>query len=237
MPRRPSDTLPSTRRIRRAYEQVADQLRDWILSGTLSVGDRLPPEVELARQFQTSRSTVREALRLLSSESLVISQAGAHGGSTVTMPDVGRVAGSLQTALTMMVRANDLTLPELYSVREMLEVPTAALAAAHRQEADLDRLRALLPADPSAMTADELLYTNRAFHEQLISTSGNRLLPLFISPIFDAASTRFKHALLEVETRQARVHDHEEIFEAVANGDQTAAADAMERHLRSFYMK
>src|SRR5690606_41473079 len=59
------------RRVRAAYRQVADQLREQILTGTLPSGTRLPSEAELTGLFGVSRSTVREALRLLASQHLI----------------------------------------------------------------------------------------------------------------------------------------------------------------------
>ena len=66
----PSGSPLRVNRVQPAYQQVADQLRDRILDGSLSTDDRLPTEVELSEIFGVSRSTVREALRLLASRGL-----------------------------------------------------------------------------------------------------------------------------------------------------------------------
>src|SRR5580692_10661470 len=68
-------------RIRPAYEQVADQLRELIVGGTLKQGERLPATPELASMFGVGRSTVREALRQLSSQNLINAVRGSKGGS------------------------------------------------------------------------------------------------------------------------------------------------------------
>src|SRR5262249_20886659 len=88
---RPTGAM-SVRRVRKAYEQVADQLRDLILAGELSRGERLPNENMLAREFGVSRATVREALRLLAAQNLIRTAKGAGGGSYVTLPSVDHIS-------------------------------------------------------------------------------------------------------------------------------------------------
>ncbi|MDQ3122601.1 MAG: winged helix-turn-helix domain-containing protein, partial [Actinomycetota bacterium] len=74
------------RRVRKSYEQVADQLRELIVTGTLPQGGRLPTETQLAGQLGVSRATVREALRLLDAQGLVRTAKGQTGGSYATLP-------------------------------------------------------------------------------------------------------------------------------------------------------
>src|SRR5882762_9867406 len=82
-------------RIRRASDQVSDQLRELILSGSLPPGTRLPSELALTKQFGVSRATIREALNALSAESLIQSKKGVKGGSFVTTPSAGHVTDTL----------------------------------------------------------------------------------------------------------------------------------------------
>src|SRR3954469_16207559 len=96
-PRRGPD-LPIGK-VKPAYMQVSEQLRDLILSGWLQDGQRLPSEDALAGQFGASRSTVREALRLLSSERLVTTVRGVNGGTFVTPPTMAGVGDYLQSSL------------------------------------------------------------------------------------------------------------------------------------------
>ena len=75
-------------RVQPAYQQVADQLRDRILDGSVAAGDRLPTEVELSEIFGVSRSTVREALRVLASRGLIRTTRGTTGGTFFGLPVV-----------------------------------------------------------------------------------------------------------------------------------------------------
>jgi GntR family transcriptional repressor for pyruvate dehydrogenase complex len=88
----------TVRRVRKAYEQVADQLRELIVSGKLAPGERLPIESALAREFGVSRATIREALRVLAAQGLVRTAKGPAGGSFVTLPSVDHISSFVQAA-------------------------------------------------------------------------------------------------------------------------------------------
>src|SRR5689334_18541438 len=75
------------REVVRPRQQVEDRIRQAILEGELKTGERLPSESELARQFAVSRTTVREALRALSTQNLIEKVPGAGGGSFVRAVD------------------------------------------------------------------------------------------------------------------------------------------------------
>ena len=120
---------PTLRRVRKSYEQVADQLRELIVSGRLAQGERLPTETLLSAEVGVSRATVREALRLLAAQGLIRTTKGAGGGSFVTMPSVDHISDSLSSNIALLADARDLTLEDLIEARELLEVPAARFAA------------------------------------------------------------------------------------------------------------
>ena len=74
-------------RVLRPRQQVEEGIKAAILSGELKSGEMLPPEAELARQFQVSRTTLREALRVLSTQHLITKVPGARGGNFVRSID------------------------------------------------------------------------------------------------------------------------------------------------------
>src|SRR3990170_4530039 len=86
---------PTLRRVRKSYEQVADQLRELIVSGRLAQGERLPTETLLSAEVGVSRATGREALRLLAAQGLIRTAKGAGGGRFVTMPTACHISDSL----------------------------------------------------------------------------------------------------------------------------------------------
>lgn len=219
------------RRVRKSYEQVADQLRSLIVTGDLPQGGRLPTETELARELGVSRATVRESLRLLAAQGLVRTLKGQTGGSYVTLPTFDHISESLGSSISLLADARDLTLEELIEVRELLEVPAARLAARRRREGDLERLRATIPADRPALDTQAEFVHNRDFHATLIDCCENRLLRIAAQPVFSALQTSLSRSgLPRVFHRSIHAH-HARIVEAVEAGDEDAAAAEMHDHL------
>lgn len=230
----PSETSPSlaVKRVRRAYEQVADQLRQWILSGELRSGDRLPSEAELAAQFRTSRGTVREALRILASESLVSTRPGAGGGSTVALPRAEKISNVLHGTLSLLIGSEELSPDELLLAREIIEVPAASLAAQQRSSQHVEQLAGLLPDRPGSMDPEALFDVDRAFHETLLQASGNRLLSMLCTPLYEVLAYRFRRRQVGGEFWEGVVAQHRDIATAVTDGDGDAASSAMSLHLQ-----
>jgi GntR family transcriptional repressor for pyruvate dehydrogenase complex len=217
--------------VRKAFEQVANQLRDLVVQGVLHPGDRLPNELELAQRFGVSRGTVREALRTLASEGLVVTTRGASGGSFAAMPDPATVVGTAARALSLMVTGREISVEELLETREMLEVPAARLAALKRTDHDLAAMRSAIPgADPEGGTVPPT-GAILAFHELVLASAGNRLLQLTMEPILVALHHR-RRTPLERPGLWERVRvDHQAILAAIERADGEAAAQAMSDHL------
>ena len=124
-----------------AYQMLADELRADITSGRLQPGERLPPEPELCVKTGVSRSTVREALRLLASQHLIVTTRGVTGGSFVAHPDAEQLSEGLSMGFTLLANSDGVGLADLLELRRALEVPAAGLAAVRRQEGHLTELR------------------------------------------------------------------------------------------------
>lgn len=227
----PGATAVPLRRVRRSYEQVADQLRELIVRGHLRQGGRLPPESTLARELGVSRATVREALRLLAAQGLIRTAKGAGGGSFVTLPTVDHISESLSSNITLLADARDLTLDELIEVRELLEVPAARLAARRRGAGDAGRLRSTIPSDRPALDTQAEFVHNRDFHTTLIECCGNRLLQIAAQPVFSALQTSLSRSgLPRVFHRSIHAH-HALIAEAIEAADEDGAGREMRDHL------
>ncbi len=236
---RPGGTV-GLRRVRKAYEQVADQLRELITSGVLAPGERLPSESELARELGVSRATVREALRALAAQNLLRTAKGAGGGSYVTLPTVDHISEFMRSSIGLLTDARDLTLEELIEARELLEVPAARLAARRRSDADVELLRSAIPLEPLALaTGDQFAY-NKEFHSTVIGCCGNTLLSLAAQPVFSALQTRLARSALGRRFHGEINAHHRRIAEAVAAADEDAAGAEMLSHLEflvPFYEK
>jgi DNA-binding FadR family transcriptional regulator len=227
---RASDSM-SVRRVRKAYEQVADQLRELIVSGRLARGERLPNETVLAREFGVSRATVREALRLLTAQSMIRTAKGAGGGTYVTLPTVDHVSEFLNSALELLAAAEHVTLDELLEAREALEVPAARLAAQRRTDSAVEDLRSTIPPDPPKLSPTEEFVYNADFHTSIIAASGNAFLMMAAQPLFSILQTQLARSSLGAGFHKGIHQQHRAIVAAIDAGDGGAAEHEMRSHL------
>jgi GntR family transcriptional regulator, transcriptional repressor for pyruvate dehydrogenase complex len=224
-------SLMPVRRVRKAYEQVNDQLRELIVSGELAPGERLPNEAVLAREFGVSRATVREALRILTAQNLIRTTKGAGGGSYVTLPTVDHISEFLRGNLNLLSESDHVTLEEFLELRELIEVPAARLAAARASEADVQRLRESIPEQPLRMTTTEQFAYNKGFHTVIVEASGNTLLYIATQPVFTVLQTHLARSTLGRSFHLSINDHHRRILEAIGSGDADAAAAEMHAHL------
>ena len=150
---------PLSHRARTVSAEVAAHLERLIASGTLTAGERLPSERELATTLSVSRATVREALAELESKRLVIRQQGR--GSTVAARDDGGEA--LRTGLG----AVEIELRNATELRDLVEPRIAALAAQRAAESNLLQLEDVVAQTNENLSADESLRLDREFHTLL----------------------------------------------------------------------
>lgn len=222
----------AVKRIRPAYEQVAEQLRELVLSGKVAPGDRLPVEGALSAEFGVSRSTVREAIRLLSSQSMLHTVRGPTGGTFVSRADPESLREYLHTSIGLLSGNRGITVEELLEVREALEVPAARLAARRRTEEHLVAMREAIERERERNDRGERFQQNQQFHAQVLAAAGNRLLSVVTDPVYSVIQLRF----MKDESRPfyATVNrEHAEILSFIEQGDADGAATAMLRHLQA----
>jgi len=213
-----------------AYQQLADELRADITSGRLQPGERLPPEPELCVRSGVSRSTVREALRLLASQYLIVTTRGVTGGSFVAHPDASQLSEALSTGLALLSNSAGIGFADLLELRRALEIPAAALAATRRTEDNLAELQATL-FDPDHDDVDTMLVAHAEFHSGVAKATGNPLYELVTRPLYHVA---YGEEVLEnlPEGYWARMDaDHRELLGCLAARDPEAAATVGRRHL------
>jgi DNA-binding FadR family transcriptional regulator len=227
-----SEQLGPVRQIRKAYEQVYDQLRAMILSGRLAEGQRLPNEMELSQRFGVSRSTIREALRLLVAENLLRTSQGSGGGSVITLPTVDHVTGYLEQSLEIFSLTDRLTLADFLEVRELIEVFAVRRAAERATDADRAQLRATLLPDDGTLTVEAQHLHNREFHAILVETCRNDLLRLSSQPIFAVLQTHLSRSRLPPDFPGRVCSEHAAILEAIDAGDADLGEQRMREHLR-----
>ncbi len=210
-------------RPRRLYQQVAQQIERLILGGAFAVGDRLPPEQELSRQFQVSRPTIREALIALEVAGVV---------------EVRNGNGSFVLALPAQARSNDQGPGpfEQFEARELIECEVAARAAqliTPETIAELEALVAEMERNyPHARLADSEGFR---FHVTLAKSCGNSYLAAAVEELWTLRSGEMwfalRNRLLRTSHRQHAIESRRMLIDALRRRDSNAARAAMTRML------
>jgi DNA-binding FadR family transcriptional regulator len=213
------------------YELVAERLRQRVVHGELQPGERLPNEAVLATDYGVSRATVREALRVLATQSLIRTSKGAGGGSYVTLPSVNGVSEYVQSSISLLADADDVTLEELLEARELLEVPAARLAAERRTEEELERLRDAIPDEPLRLGTQRQFVYNQDFHLAVIDGCRNALLAIAAQPVFAVLQRNLARSKLGARFHRTINEHHRAIAAAIEAGDADAAGGEMYDHL------
>jgi DNA-binding FadR family transcriptional regulator len=216
-----------------AHELVVDQVRRAIQLGRFVPGDKLPPERQLARQLGVSRTTVREAARVLETEGLLESRRGAAGGLIVCRPTLP------EATLRDTVREQRGAIRAVFDFRIANEAAAAPLAAEHRTDADLAALGTLL-SQMGALTATAEVRTDldniprfiaadSAFHLGIARAARNAYM---LRAIEDARAAMFLPIGAVFRRLEDNANDfHEAIFAALKNRKPEAAESAMRTHL------
>lgn len=208
-----------------------DFIRRRILNGELPPGCPLMTK-DLAKKIGVSRTPVRDALRQLEADGLVVIRA--------------RLGASVRTMDLKEFR-------EICGVRLALETHAAGLAAQNRAEADLHEMRfavenmrqlteRIIGAESEQPHLTELVREDVHFHVALMTAAKNDLLKreilrlhlvnrLVSAPMPSEANARMERAERD-ERRSAVLAEHKTIFEAIANANVPAAKNAMENHIQ-----
>ncbi|GAA2302340.1 GntR family transcriptional regulator [Streptomyces caniferus] len=222
----------------RTHELVLERIEERVLAGELKAGDRLPPERELAPVLGVSRSALREALRVLETIGVLVSQPGRG-------PDAGaRVVRNPDDALGRLLRLHfalgSYSLGDVLEARVVLERSSFATAAAHASAEDLDEAEALLVRmqEPDVGVTDFNDLDTR-FHVAMARGSGNQLISTLTSAVRESVRPLILQALEAAEdwpaTTAALNKEHTELLRLVRAGKGAEAADLVEKHIRGFH--
>ena len=215
-----------------AYRQLADEIEDQIMQGTLLPGERLPGEVELAELFGVTRSTVREGLRQLECEGLVNRPSPRR--LEVALPQSEKLASRAGRAMILM----NVTFSELWQVALETESLAAALAA---EQANPETIRKLEDIHARFIAVeDDIVEATRLdtlFHAQIAEMSENRVLKLAREPIALLLYQGFLQIAPKIPQaieRQKEAHTH--ILSAIRDRDPVRARDWTRRHIKDFWL-
>ncbi len=225
-----SSVSPTPVQARRAFEEVALQIRAQLSSGELRPGDRLPAERDLAEQFGLSRNTVREALRTLEISGVLEFRKGTTGGAFVRE---GQGDGVV-TGIADLFRLGTLGHEHLTEARMVVALATTRATCERGSEADLDALVNNVRAAETAVKAgniSERVSINLEFFRILANASRNPLLIILTDALIE-----IQVLLLEVLTpapSSTVMASRRRLLKHLLARDTERAAGEMEVHLKA----
>lgn len=214
-----------------AYLRVSEAIRSRILRRELLVGQPLPTETELARQFEVNRSTVREALRKLESNGLLSRRRGGKR-LYVTRPTRETVGGGLSQALALH-RAR---VVDVWEALQAVQPGIAAAAAERRSPEALAQLEAAAERFAGRQRARELAVGDvAAFFDALGEAGANPVFTLLNEPLLRLLKPSLAVIIDRVPQARSRIESaQKQIVAAVKARDAKIAAEWMARHVRDF---
>ena len=208
--------------------QIADAIRDAIVSGDLIVDERLPSEAELADQFKVSRPTVREALKRLGAQSLIRTQRGATGGAFVNRLSYTDAYDQQVTTATLLLSMNAVSFETACEARYALERACAPLSAQRRTSDHIATMRTeIFRQGQPGLTDEAFCASDVAFHRALVDGAGNPVLSYQLAGAVEAMQPLMNMITFTARSREAIIALHTAIVEAIEAGDGPATVDGL----------
>lgn len=210
----------------RIYEEVVSQIHELIREGKFKAGDQLPSERELAETFKVSRTSVREALRALETQGLMVSRTGA-GNFVADLP-----IESLVAPLAAMLIEEKGALADIFEMRKLIEPEIAALAAERATRRDIERMKKLLDKQRQQVNGGSTgVDADAEFHFAIGQATQNHALEKLVSGLMEILSHSREESLQTPDRRKASIESHKKILSAIEQRDKTRAHEAMFHHI------
>ena len=219
-------------RIPKLAEVVAAELRGRILSGELKRGESLLSEATLMDQYDVSRPTLREALRLLEAQNLVTVRRGSHRGPIVSHPSSDVVA----RAVAIQLQLRRATLADVYEFRMLYEPTAARWAAENRTPEGVAELRKVLDEEEAAL-GDNTAYAEAAwrFHSVLTQISGNATMAIVTESLQHISAQHAARSMSKAPDRrkwqEVSLKVHRRLVDLIEKGDSAGAARFWTKHM------
>ncbi|WP_051305906.1 FadR/GntR family transcriptional regulator [Desulfogranum mediterraneum] len=226
---------------KRVYQDVVNQIQEAILDGEIEAGSKLPAERSLCEMFQTSRGTLREALRILEQKSLIEIRLGTNGGAYVR-----DVNGELMAEnLAMLIHSKAVSLAHLAEFREGVEATVGGLAAQRATSVDCEELHGLLARaerfrDGGLEQWDSFVRVDEQIHTAIARIAGNPLYSFILKSVHDNIHRYYdKFLFVGSQELEENYQDLAAIITAICDHDSAAAASLSKGHVHRFavYMK
>jgi GntR family transcriptional repressor for pyruvate dehydrogenase complex len=191
------------------------KIRDMIITGELTPGDRLPPEKELSEALGLSRSSLREAVKAL--EVIRVLDVRRGDGTYVTSLE----PRLLMEAISFVVDLHDdSSILELLAVRRLLEPAASGMAAGHATPDDIAAIRAIIDELDSEPTIEDLVEHDLAFHRRIAASAANTYLASLIDSLSSGTMrARIWRGITQESAVERTLAEHQAIVDAIAARD------------------
>jgi GntR family transcriptional repressor for pyruvate dehydrogenase complex len=203
-----------------------------LLSKELTVGQKLPNEIELSESMGVSRSSLREALKVLSTLGMIEAKSGEGTIIRQAEPE------NLKEIVSLIAISGGIDTLELMEARKILEKATISIVAKRRTTTDLQQIESILKEmdkNYENSTEEEQSEFDFLFHMSIVEASGNQMLSIIISVISDLLHEQIKTTRTELarspEVLRRFQKEHWEIFAAIKNQDASTASSLIDAHL------
>lgn len=215
---------------RRVCESVAEQIRQAIFSGKIESGHKLPPEREMARQFQTSRVALREALRALEQEGMISIKRGFGGGAFVA--DFDLALRALTDSLNTVVKLGQAKSAHLTEARTILEPELARLATLRADNTDFKALESVVLVQEEELRTGVLTRKHdMEFHRLVAAACHNPVLTIVVGAVDESILDPILRSKLTHDMRAKVVGYHRSLLEAMRKRDGDLAYNIMKEHV------
>ncbi len=211
-------------------EHVAQQLLERIIDAKLKPGSSFATEAELLPQFNVSRPTLRESLKLLESQGVLERRPGPGGGIIVREPSIDLLAHGL----SVFLRLHEVPFATVLKSREVIEPALAYEAAVNGTDAEFAELEASIVRMKALDAQREqvaFLEENRVFHSIIARAGGNKVLEVFWNTISILAAGEHHGIRYSVGNQAHVLQAHQRVLDACRKRDGAAAAAEMARHV------
>ncbi|MCG5102573.1 FadR/GntR family transcriptional regulator [Oceanobacillus alkalisoli] len=206
-------------------EIIMNQFTKMIKNGELSIGDKIPPERNLAEQFGVGRSTIREAIKSMTSMGLLEARLGE--GTFVKKVDSDDIKQQLQWGLYL----DPVPFNELVELRMILELETVKKAALNRTEKEIIELQSWINKMKEEGKVQRNKENDLMFHMTIAKASNNKMIYNLLDLIRMSLEEWFENVLKEPINVEESIDEHELILEAVIQQDVVQAVNSMRSHL------
>lgn len=222
----------------RTHQLVLSWIENELSEGRLTVGGRLPAERTLAEQLKVSRTSVREAIRIL--EAMGVVRAGVGSGPEAGTVVISDPTAALGSALRLHVATQHLPVADIVETRVLLE--SWAASKARPDAPELDAAGALLAEMAvDGLAVDDFLALDVRFHLALADAAGNAVVSAMMGSLRESIqryASQLTSNLPDWEATASRLKaEHREILAAIRNDDGEGAAKLVAAHIEGYYQE